>query len=117
MAYTPTEWKSGDVITSSKLNKLENGVAASGGGGSVVVLHVNESEQLDKTFSEVVESAQTGIVCLPFYYDGTYEYYTLVGATVEHGETNLCTLIFECGGAGSMQFTCADESEYPVYRS
>ena len=35
MSYTPTEWKSGDVITSEKLNNLEQGVAdASGGGGS-----------------------------------------------------------------------------------
>lgn len=27
MAYTPTEWKNGDVITAEKLNKLEEGVA------------------------------------------------------------------------------------------
>lgn len=33
MSYTPTEWKSGDVITSENLNKLEQGVAAAGGGG------------------------------------------------------------------------------------
>lgn len=33
MSYTPTNWKAGDVITSEKLNKLENGVAAAGSGG------------------------------------------------------------------------------------
>lgn len=27
MAYTPTVWANGDVITADKLNKLENGVA------------------------------------------------------------------------------------------
>lgn len=27
MAYTPTTWTSGDIITSQKLNKIENGVA------------------------------------------------------------------------------------------
>ena len=27
MAYTPTVWTSGDIVTSTKLNKLENGVA------------------------------------------------------------------------------------------
>ena len=27
MAYTQTQWKSGDVITSEKLNKIENGIA------------------------------------------------------------------------------------------
>ena len=26
MAYTPTVWANGDVITADKLNKLENGV-------------------------------------------------------------------------------------------
>lgn len=27
MAYTPTTWTSGDIITSQKLNKIENGVS------------------------------------------------------------------------------------------
>ena len=27
MAYTPTVWKTGDIVSSEKLNKLENGVA------------------------------------------------------------------------------------------
>ncbi|MDN6491158.1 MAG: hypothetical protein L0K14_00530, partial [Leuconostoc sp.] len=31
MAYTPTEWKKGDTITSEKLNKIENGVATEKG--------------------------------------------------------------------------------------
>lgn len=26
MAYTPTDWKNGDVITAERLNKLEQGV-------------------------------------------------------------------------------------------
>ena len=28
MAYTPTVWATGDVITAAKLNKAENGIAA-----------------------------------------------------------------------------------------
>lgn len=28
MSYTPTEWKTGDIITAEKMNKLENGVSA-----------------------------------------------------------------------------------------
>lgn len=32
MAYEPTVWKNGDVITAEKLNKLENGVGSAGGG-------------------------------------------------------------------------------------
>lgn len=31
MSYTPTTWSKGDVVTSAKLNKLEQGVAAADG--------------------------------------------------------------------------------------
>lgn len=34
MAYTPTVWKTGDVVSSEKLNKMENGIANAGGGAS-----------------------------------------------------------------------------------
>lgn len=27
MAYTPTDWKNGDIITADRLNKLEQGVS------------------------------------------------------------------------------------------
>jgi len=30
MAYEPTTWKSGDVVTSAKLNKIEQGIASGG---------------------------------------------------------------------------------------
>ena len=41
MAYTPTEWHTGDKVTAGKLNKLENAVAelseSSGGGGGKAI--------------------------------------------------------------------------------
>lgn len=33
MSYTPTTWNTGDTITPSALNKIENGIADAGGGG------------------------------------------------------------------------------------
>lgn len=30
MAYTPTEWKKGDIVSSAKLNKMEEGIANAG---------------------------------------------------------------------------------------
>ena len=33
MAYTPTSWTTGDTITATKLNKIEQGIANAGGGG------------------------------------------------------------------------------------
>lgn len=52
MSYTPTEWKTGDVVTSTKLNKLEQGVANAGGGSGVLVVNVNDGA-LDKTWQEI----------------------------------------------------------------
>ena len=40
MAYEPTQWRSGDTITSERLNKMEQGIA---GGGDVYVLHTTET--------------------------------------------------------------------------
>lgn len=31
MSYTPTEWKNGDTITATAMNKIENGIANAGG--------------------------------------------------------------------------------------
>lgn len=42
MAYIPTNWKDGDIISAEKMNKLEQGVAESGGGG-VLLVNVTES--------------------------------------------------------------------------
>lgn len=31
MSYTPTTWVTGDTVTSTKMNKIENGIAGAGG--------------------------------------------------------------------------------------
>lgn len=61
MAYEPTVWKSGDVITSTKLNKLENGVAEAGGGtgGGALICNTTmegSTTRLDKTVSEILDA-------------------------------------------------------------
>lgn len=66
MSYTPTEWKSGDVVTSAKLNKLEEGVASSGG-ALIATLSETYSEEAqdyvkgcDKTLEELETAMKTG---------------------------------------------------------
>ena len=41
MSYEPTNWKDGDLVTSAKLNKLEQGVA--NGGGSIFMIDLQEN--------------------------------------------------------------------------
>lgn len=53
MSYTPTEWKAGDTVTSAKLNKIEQGIAA---GGGILIAHPtikNNVPTLDKTWQEI----------------------------------------------------------------
>ena len=60
MSYEPTNWKSGDVISSQKLNKLEQGMAGAGGGGSLIVpLTVGEDPVLTatKTCKEIYDAS------------------------------------------------------------
>lgn len=73
MAYEPTEWKSGDVITSTKLNKLENGVAEISGGGTgggVLVCNVDMGTgTLDKTWNDIFTALKNGVPCFWGYCD------------------------------------------------
>lgn len=52
MAYTPTNWQDGDLITAEKLNKLEQGAA-----NDVDSQTVRNIETVDKaTFDELVKN-------------------------------------------------------------
>lgn len=92
MAYTPTNWKDGDIISAEKMNKLEQGVAEGGGGG---VLLVNVTESSDGGGSTpVVNSASpmlTAEIPSPtFTADKTYDE---VDAAVKAGK--MVYLIYE----------------------
>ena len=61
MSYEPTVWETGDVVTAEKLNKLENGVANSGGGSDIPPY---TSDDIGKvlTVGEVGEPVETIVV-------------------------------------------------------
>lgn len=48
MSYTPTEWKTGDVITADKLNNIEDGIAGAG----AEVTFVKFFENINVTFAD-----------------------------------------------------------------
>ena len=57
MSYEPTTWKDGDIVTSAKLNKLEQGVASS----EILVVNEeydedNDCNVLDKTIQEIANA-------------------------------------------------------------
>ena len=55
MSYTPTTWATGDTITASAMNKIENGIANAGGGGGfdLVIKMSTTSPQSYSTFEVV----------------------------------------------------------------
>lgn len=62
MSYTPTTWKSGDVVTSAKLNKLEGGVAAANDEFVITCTPTAQdlSGTVDKTNAEIFAAYQAG---------------------------------------------------------
>ena len=52
MSYTPTNWSTGDTITASAMNKIENGIANAGGinwDAIIRLTHTNDSGPDDYT--------------------------------------------------------------------
>ena len=71
--YTPTEWKNGDTITATAINKIENGIANA---GSALIVTMNIGGVLDKTYKDIWDALEDGIpVYLSFIYGDYTESY------------------------------------------
>lgn len=71
MAYTPTNWATGDTVTATKMNKLEQGVANA---GSALICTLNTSGSgyvLDKTVQEIYDALESGTPVYIRYLYGT----------------------------------------------
>ena len=62
MPYTKTTWQDGDIITTEKLNKIENGIEqASSGGGRIIDLNEFEySEEVDPNNIDITKCTYSG---------------------------------------------------------
>lgn len=60
MSYTPTNWVTGDTITATKLNNMEQGIANAGGGVSGLITDTNDA--LDKTYNEINDMISAGVL-------------------------------------------------------
>ena len=84
MSYIPTEWKTGDIVTAEKLNKLEEGVASGGGGGGDALLEVVKTGAGvytlgDISYNDVRALLAKGIVPIAHYTenDGKFHEFSL----------------------------------------
>ncbi len=94
MAYTPTEWQSGDIVTSAKLNKIENGIASASAGGGVMYVTISaedaEGEMVysaDKTLDEIIAAVESGQDVRATFADGGGYFYLITCADNPDGKT------------------------------
>lgn len=110
MSYVKNTWQTGDTITATGLNHMEDGIADAGGGGALIVNIVDVPEQqtvhLDKTWKEIKEAILAGANCWcsdTTYYDNCW--------------TSVARIYEESGnyvvGIGGTDYSTNNENGYP----
>lgn len=102
MSYTPTTWNTGDTITASALNKIEQGIADGGGGGATII--TDSSGTLDKTYAEIYNLVNSGTPCYVLFnangsssdLDSDYNYFIVLLQVISVFKYNDVYRIF-CG--------------------
>ena len=114
--YEPTNWKTGDVVTSAKLNKLEQGVASCG-----LVVHVVadattevQTKSLDKTYKQIKDAIENGFspVILADY-EGGAKYVDLVDI---YGFNSQASVYAVHLATADVTYTTDSEDGYPTSR-
>ena len=109
--YIPTEWKAGDIVTSAKLNKIEEALK-----NLVLYVHINvtyeeitgkEIYTLDKTWAEIYAAPMVFLVDD----EGKYPLYIIY--TTSEDNVMYYNVEFE----DSEAFSCSSENEYPSYKN
>ena len=60
MAYTKNTWADGDIVTSEKLNHMEDGIANADG-----IMVINDTDDtFDKTWQEIYDAIGAGTLCV-----------------------------------------------------
>lgn len=103
MAYEPTVWKSGDVVTSAKLNKIEQGIA-----NAALLVTVDENTGACDTKASVMYNAIANGQLVIIKIEGLGAF-TVMAADLQEGYT------FEIHDIGSyIHFVAATGDDYPA---
>ena len=73
-SYTPTTWATGDTITATAMNKIENGIANAGGGGVDVQIWFVDSNtgfHAEGDFASALEKASSGLPLVAYFYNAS----------------------------------------------
>ena len=89
MSYTPTEWKTGDVITAENLNNMESGILNANQNVYIATLSYDGSNySCDKTPEQIKSAADGGAVVFLKYGDQyNTVYFPIFSTAVEDDNT------------------------------
>ena len=118
MAYIPTEWETGDVITAEKLNKLENGVAAIPGVMVVLAEEEGDVATLTATYAEIAAAMTDGIpVFIKFQVsEGENSIYPVYSNGAVAGDTTVYQVAaYDFSSTAEVDFIAEAEDGYPAH--
>lgn len=123
MAYTPTVWKSGDIVTSTKLNKLETAVkdvtdtASAAAVAANILKHVTISvngdtgvETFDTKAKAAYDAMKAGTVYATRTVDTTTDLYNGMIASYDTSDGYTFYLL-----GVEKAFVAATDDDYPTY--
>ena len=109
MSYEPTNWKSGDTVTSAKLNKMEQGIANAG--GALVVTDTDGT--LDKTWQEIHDAAPSVTIVINEE-DGSRTFFPVVGIGGTDGAFVIAAVSLNPEGIELKMYIATSADGYPV---
>ena len=119
MSYSKQTWQTGDVVTSAKLNHMEDGIAAAGGGG-VLVVNVSVTEvdidtvyTCDKTAGEMFAFLENGSLIFKINRGGDITYGTLVNSHYYPDDPDI-KYDFMVNGDSEIVLVAATSADYPT---
>ncbi len=106
MSYEPTVWKSGDTVTSAKLNKLEQALANN---SQVFLVNIIAAEnRLDKTMGEILDAFQQKTVLAKVEMNDYFQFLRIDGIVYMSDEY---TILLSLQG---FAFTATSLDDYPT---
>lgn len=97
MAYTPTEWATGDTVSADKLNNIENGIKAL----NTLVVKIIDNV-MNRTFKQISDAYKVG-----------HPVIILDESTNEYGQITLLSATLYTIESGFGAFVAESDSDYP----
>lgn len=110
MSYEPTVWKDGDLVTSAKLNKIEQGIASH----NVIEAIIGENIiTLNKTWQEIWDNNYTNVMYIYEVGDNSSTKQFAPIIRLEKAGDNSSYLVAVRDPLGEQTFTCDSPDDHP----